>query len=60
MLRAVGGSLTSVRGRPAEYADYSGAASGLREVWLAVHGAIEDVVDQVSLADLLLSPSPTG
>ena len=56
VLRATSGSLTSVRGRPAEHADYPGAASGLREVWLAVHTAIQDVVDQVSLADLLTAP----
>lgn len=60
VLRATSGSLTSVRGRPAEYADYPGAAAGLREVWLAVHTAIQGVVDEVSLADLLLSPSPAG
>jgi Rrf2 family protein len=55
VLRATSGSLTSVRGRPAEYADYPGAASGLRDVWLAVHTVIRNVVDQVSLADLLLT-----
>ena len=55
VLRATGGSLTSVRGRPAEYADYQGAATGLRSVWLAVHAAIEDVVDKVTLADLLFT-----
>lgn len=55
VLRATSGSLTSVRGRPAEHADYQGAASGLRDVWLAVHTAIEDVVDRVTLADLLFA-----
>lgn len=53
ILRATSGSLTSVRGRPAEYTDYQGAATGLRDVWVAVHAAIRDVVDQVSLADLV-------
>jgi Rrf2 family protein len=53
VLRAVGGSLTTVRGRPAEVAAYHGVAIGLRGVWLAVHDAIENVVDQTSLADLL-------
>jgi Rrf2 family protein len=57
VLRATSGSLASVRGRPAEYADYPGAAAALREVWLAVHAAIREVVDQVSLADLLTSPA---
>jgi Rrf2 family protein len=56
VLRAVSGSLTTVRGLPADYATYHGVATGLREVWLAVHSAIEDVVDQTSLADLLTTP----
>jgi Rrf2 family protein len=56
VLRAVGGTLTTVRGLPAGYATYHGVAIGLRDVWLAVHSAIEDVVDQTSLADLLPSP----
>ncbi|NJP32310.1 RrF2 family transcriptional regulator [Micromonospora thermarum] len=53
VLRAVGGSLTTVRGLPAERAGYQGVATGLRDVWLAVHGAIALVVDQTTLADLL-------
>lgn len=56
VLRAVSGSLTTVRGLPADYATYHGVATGLRDVWLAVHSAIEDVVDTTSLADLLASP----
>ncbi|GAA4680205.1 RrF2 family transcriptional regulator [Phytohabitans rumicis] len=56
VLRAVSGSLTTVRGLPADYATYHGVATGLRDVWLAVHSAIEDVVDQTSLADLLATP----
>jgi Rrf2 family protein len=53
VLRAMSGSLTTVRGLPAEAATYHGVATGLREVWLAVHEAIEDVLDHTSLADLL-------
>ena len=55
VVRAVSGSLTTVRGLPAEVAAYHGSATGLRDVWLAVHSAIEDVVDRTSLADLLAS-----
>ncbi|MGN9802495.1 RrF2 family transcriptional regulator [Micromonospora sp. L32] len=54
VLRAVGGSLTTVRGLPAEDAGYHGVATGLRDVWLAVHGAIAVVVDRTTLADLLV------
>ncbi len=53
VLRAVGGSLTSVRGLPADRAGYHGVAAGLRDVWLAVDGAIALVVDRTTLVDLL-------
>ncbi|MEU4479846.1 Rrf2 family transcriptional regulator [Micromonospora sp. NPDC023966] len=53
VLRAVGGALTSVRGMPADRAGYHGVAAGLRDVWLAVDGAIALVVDRTTLADLL-------
>ncbi|TQJ24959.1 BadM/Rrf2 family transcriptional regulator [Micromonospora sp. A202] len=53
VLRAVGGSLTTVRGLPADRAGYHGVAAGLTDVWLAVHGAIATVVDSTTLADLL-------
>ena len=60
VLRAVGGSLTSVRGLPANRAGYHGVATGLRDVWLAVDGAIALVVDRTTLADLLADHAPTG
>ncbi|PYC71535.1 Rrf2 family transcriptional regulator [Micromonospora arborensis] len=56
VLRAVGGTLTTVRGLPAERAGYHGVAAGLTDVWLAVHGAIATVVDSTTLADLLTRP----
>ncbi|MGC4767957.1 RrF2 family transcriptional regulator [Micromonospora sp. DT44] len=59
VLRAVGGSLTTVRGLPAERAGYHGVAAGLTDVWLAVHGAIATVVDSTTLADLLLANNQT-
>ncbi|MFI6782698.1 RrF2 family transcriptional regulator [Micromonospora sp. NPDC050276] len=59
VLRAVGGSLTTVRGLPAERAGYHGVAAGLTDVWRAVHGAIATVVDSTTLANLLTHPSTT-
>ncbi|MFJ8581669.1 RrF2 family transcriptional regulator [Micromonospora sp. NPDC093277] len=59
ILRAVGGALTSVRGLPADRAGYHGVAVGLRDVWLAVDGAIALVVDRTTLADLLGDRTPT-
>lgn len=60
VLRAVGGSLTTVRGLPAQDAGYHGVATGLRDVWLAVHGAIAVVVDRTTLADLLVRRRSTA
>ena len=47
------GALTTVRGLPTEQATYEGVARGLRRVWLSVDTAVNAVVDQATLADLL-------
>ena len=52
VVRAVGGALATVRGRPTQSATYTGAAIGLTDVWVAVEAAIEGVVDHKTLADL--------
>jgi Rrf2 family protein len=52
VVRAVGGALTTVRGLPTSIATYHGAATGLRDVWVAVEAAIEGVVDHKTLAEL--------
>ena len=59
VVRAVNGALTTVRGLPTETAGYPPAAAGLREVWLAVHARIAEIVDRTTLADLLIPrPAP--
>ena len=55
VVRAVGGALTTVRGLPTTTATYHGAATGLRDVWMAVEVAISGVVDHKTLADLSLT-----
>lgn len=52
VVRAIGGALTSVRGLPTGTANYQGAATGLKDVWVAVEAAIEGVVDHMTLAEL--------
>jgi Rrf2 family protein len=52
VVRAVGGALTTVRGLPTATTIYHGAATGLRDVWVAVEEAIEAVVDHRTLAQL--------
>src|SRR3954465_1910879 len=51
VVRAVGGPLTPVRGLPTATTTYHGAATGLRDVWVAVEEAIEGVVDTKTLAE---------
>ncbi|HET6481596.1 MAG TPA: Rrf2 family transcriptional regulator [Actinoplanes sp.] len=59
VVRAVGGALTTVRGLPTTNAIYHGAATGLRDVWVAVEEAIEGVVDHKTLAELSAVPTAT-
>ena len=59
VVRAVGGALTTVRGMPTTTATYHGAATGLRDVWVAVEVAIQGVVDQKTLAELSLTTLTT-
>ena len=59
VVRAVGGALTTVRGLPTTTATYHGAATGLRDVWVAVEVAIQGVVDQKTLAELSLTTLTT-
>ena len=56
VVRSVGGALTTVRGLPTATTTYRGAATGLRDVWVAVEEAIEGVVDHRTLAELSASP----
>ncbi len=57
VVRAVGGALATVRGLPTT-TTYHGAATGLRDVWVAVEEAIEGVVDHKTLAELSAVPTP--
>ncbi|SDY38650.1 transcriptional regulator, BadM/Rrf2 family [Micromonospora pattaloongensis] len=53
ILRAVDGPLAGVRGLRPEQTQYDGAAENLPRLWVAVRAAVRDVVDEVSLADLV-------
>ena len=53
VLRAVNGTLSTVRGLPPDQVAYHGVAAELPELWLTMHAAIAKVVDNTTLADLL-------
>jgi Rrf2 family protein len=58
VIRVLDGSLTDVRGETAEDAGYDGAATFLRQVWLAADTALLNVVDGVTLADIVAGRLP--
>jgi Rrf2 family protein len=58
VLRAVDGPLAGVRGMRPEETTYEGAAENLPWLWIAVRAAVRDVVDEVTLADLVSGKMP--
>jgi Rrf2 family protein len=58
VIRVVEGSLTDIRGEPAADASYEGTAIHLRHVWLAADTAVQNIVDQVTLADVVTGNLP--
>jgi Rrf2 family protein len=62
VIRAVEGPLATVRGEAAEDLAYGGDASSLRQVWLALRANIRQVLESVTLADVVAGelPEPIG
>lgn len=53
IVRSVEGPLAAVRGERPEDVDYGGAALHLRNLWIAARVSIRDVLEHVTLEDLL-------
>ena len=53
VMRAVDGPLAEVRGEKPEAASYEGPAAHLRDVWVAVRAALREVLETVTLADIV-------
>jgi Rrf2 family protein len=58
IIRAVEGALATVRGEAADEIDYPGASEPLREVWLALRANIRQVLESVTLADVVSGSLP--
>jgi DNA-binding IscR family transcriptional regulator len=54
----VDGPLANVRGARPESVVYSGSASNLVEVWIAVRVSLRSVLERVTLADLVAGALP--
>jgi Rrf2 family protein len=60
VIRAVDGPLASVRGEAPEDVAYDGAAEHLRTVWVALRASMRQVVDELTLADVVAGKLPTN
>ena len=58
VLRAVDGQLAGVRGMRPEETTYEGTAEHLSQLWVAVRSAVREVVDEVTLAQLVSGRLP--
>jgi Rrf2 family protein len=53
VIRAIDGPLVSVHGESVSTMRYSGPATGLRDIWMAVRASLRSVLEVVSIADLI-------
>lgn len=58
ILRVVSGPMAGVRGMRPETLLYGGEASHLRDVWIAVRGALREVLEHVTLGEVLRGDLP--
>jgi Rrf2 family protein len=58
VIRAIDGPLAAVRGERPESVDYSGQAKHLKKVWIAVRSSLRDILEEVSLAQVLSGNFP--
>jgi Rrf2 family protein len=58
IIRAVEGPLASMRGERPEELEYRGAAKPLQRVWVALRASIRDVLEEVTLADVVADELP--
>jgi len=58
ILRVVSGPLAGVRGMRPETLEYEGEATHLRDVWVAVRGALREVLEHVTLGQVLRGDLP--
>jgi len=58
VVRAVEGPIAHVQSSPPEAIEYRGSAKRLQEVWIAVRASLRNVLEQVTLADLVSGDLP--
>ena len=58
VIRALDGELANVRGNRPEHLTYSGAATALQEVWIALRASERAILEGVSLAHVVSGEMP--
>ena len=58
IVRAVEGPIAHVQSTPPESIEYTGNAANLQDVWIAVRANLRNVLENVSLADLVSGELP--
>jgi Rrf2 family protein len=58
VIRAVEGSLTRVQDSLPEEMSYEGSARALRDVWLAVQGVLDDLLEGITVSDVASGSLP--
>jgi Rrf2 family protein len=58
VIRAIDGPLAGVSGARPETLDFHGSSEPLRDVWVAVRAALRDVLERVSVADVVAGRLP--
>jgi len=58
VIRAVDGPLANVRGERVETVEYEGAATSLRDLWVAVRASLRGVLESTSLQDVVEGDLP--
>ena len=58
IIRAVEGPLATVRGESADELDYRGSSAPLEQVWLALRTSIREVLELVTLEDVVSGSMP--
>ena len=58
VIRAVDGPIADVRGNRAELVEYEGAAHSLQDVWIAVRASLREILEGISVEDLVKGRMP--
>jgi Rrf2 family protein len=58
VIRAVEGPLATVHERRPEDVEYHGASESLRDVWIALRASLREVLENVTVADLVANKLP--